>query len=123
MIQEKLSPLGVKPENTYLFIRGHNLYDGITAPLFISVTGHLKNKQKSSFHKEISRHAKYSEEKKRELRKQKEQEQENKFENREIKSLLTSNKEYDSCFLMRKIEEDFKIIITKSFPQNKKNLE
>lgn len=42
---EKIRRLGVKPEDTYLYMRGHDLLDGVVGPLMESVCGVLRRER------------------------------------------------------------------------------
>ena len=48
-IKIDLLSLGITPQNTYLFIQGHTLYDNVVKPMLNTVANHLKDKKLSEF--------------------------------------------------------------------------
>ena len=42
-LKKELHMLGVTPENTYLFIKGHTLYDNVVCMFLIPIERHLKS--------------------------------------------------------------------------------
>ncbi len=44
-IKEQLSQLGVTPENTYMYMRGHDIFDSVFAPLVTAVCGMLRGER------------------------------------------------------------------------------
>jgi len=80
-----IKTLGVTPQNTYLFFRGHSLYDAVTSPIVRSVSKSLKNN---------------------ELKKRRPNVQPYIDSCKDIAHLLKQNKNYHSCPLMNKIQTD-----------------
>jgi Protein of unknown function (DUF4435) len=48
-IKTDLATLGITPQNTYLFIQGHTLYDNVVKPILNTVADNLKNKKMAEF--------------------------------------------------------------------------
>ncbi|TGO02083.1 hypothetical protein PN36_30900 [Candidatus Thiomargarita nelsonii] len=93
--KEELHKLGVTPENTYLFIKGHTLYDNVVCMFLKPIERHLKSKQ----YRRISELKKDSKEATN-RRKQYEDSVTN------IEFVLRNNTNYYDCFLMEKIFSD-----------------
>jgi hypothetical protein len=93
--QEELYTLGVTPENTYLFIKGHTLYDNVVCMFLAPIERHLK----SIRYKKIS-----------ELKKDDEEatNRRNQYQKSvtDIELVLRINTDYHDCFLMKKIFRD-----------------
>ena len=94
-LKSELESLGVKPENTYLFIQGHAVEQGLVLmfmnPLHLSFKKEVENS--------IRTLAKNSKEIIQEI---------NHYKNKisEPKEVLKTNTEYKSCFLYQKIKTD-----------------
>ncbi len=91
---EQLEELGLKKENAYLFMRGHNLYDFISKFLVV-----ICNALKNQYEKDIEKLAKDETELKT-----------NKGglhnSSVHVSCLLATNDEFRDCFLFKKIEDD-----------------
>ncbi|MEY4904178.1 MAG: hypothetical protein RLZZ292_1993 [Bacteroidota bacterium] len=48
-IKTDLATLGITPQNTYLFIQGHTLYDNVVKPILNTVADNLKSKKLVEF--------------------------------------------------------------------------
>lgn len=44
-LSRELSQLGVTPDNTYLYIQGHHLFDNIISPLMVKICNSLRNER------------------------------------------------------------------------------
>ncbi len=107
--QEKLNKFILDPLNTYLFIKGHTLFDNVIIPLIEKVVSiycereirkikkRFKNKQ-IQCNQEISHYA-------------------NVVEQVSIKSQLKANNNFFDCFLMENIKKDIYIFIQKFYPE------
>lgn len=84
-VEQRIKNFGITSQNTYLFFRGHNLYNSVTLPIVRSVSKQLRNNE---IQKRIPNIQPYIDSCK------------------DITSLLAQNKNYHSCFLMDKIRED-----------------
>jgi len=96
VISDGLKQLGVEEDNVYLFIRGHVIYDNVTLRILEPVIKRLENKKFHEF-----KEASASEETDR-------QQKINEYQKlrRDYETLLATNTDYHSCFLMRKIQTD-----------------
>ncbi|MEG1581093.1 MAG: DUF4435 domain-containing protein [Bacteroidaceae bacterium] len=50
-LMQELEDLGVLPEDTYLFMRGHDIYDKVVTPLFVTVCEALHREREREIHK------------------------------------------------------------------------
>ncbi len=80
-----IKTLGVTPENTYLFFRGHSLYDAVTSPIIRSVSKSLKNNEIKKRRPNVQLYIDSC---------------------KDIAQLLKENKNYYSCPLINKIRAD-----------------
>jgi len=83
--EQRISAFGITPQNTYLFVRGHNLYDSVTLPIVRSVSKILKNNELEKIRPNIQPYFNAC---------------------KDITKLLKQNKNYHSCHLMSKIRQD-----------------
>ncbi|MDM8564795.1 DUF4435 domain-containing protein [Candidatus Halobeggiatoa sp. HSG11] len=92
----KLNKLGVKPENTYLFIKGHTLFDEIVCKFLTPITSNLKKQKIEQIQKD------------EEISKEKIIQNIDNYNNSltYYKVLLHNNTDYYECFLMKKIWKD-----------------
>lgn len=95
-IAEELEPLGLNQENTYLFIKGHIIYQNLV--LILLVVANLRSNKESEFVKYPANNRQLLSQKQKEYHKQ----------TLDIKTLLAANKDYDSCFLLQYIQRDIK---------------
>ena len=104
-IRKELRKKGLSPENTYLFLRGHDLYDRVALPLVNRVVTELREQKFREFERQS---------KTREQLVQKMKEYNNMVA--DIRVLLNINSSYDSCFLFKKIRNDinFYLDLTKT---------
>lgn len=88
---KELLPLGLVPENAYLFIQGHTLFENVVLMFLKSLCKSLKN--------DTIVNIKSSPENKAEL---------NHYLNkiRKIEDVLSNNTEFKECFLFEKIQQD-----------------
>ena len=93
--KKELHKLGVTPENTYLFIKGHTLYDNVVCMFLEPIVGYLKSKQ----FKQISELKKDEEEATNRRNQYKKS-----ITNFEL--ILRNNTDYYDCFLIKKILSD-----------------
>jgi hypothetical protein len=98
VISDELKKLGVEEDNVYLFIEGHVIYDNVTLRVLRPVIKRLRNKKSQEF-KDAS-----ASERKDQVKKI--NEYENEKLQRDYETLLATNTDYHSCFLMRKIQAD-----------------
>jgi len=82
-----IKTFGVTPQNTYLFFRGHSLYDAVTMPVIRSVSKILKNNELKKIRPNVQPYLDLCKDK-------------------DIANLLKENKNYHSCPLMNKIQAD-----------------
>lgn len=94
-LASELASLGLRKENTYLFIRGHTVYHNLVLILLKSVESVLRGNKQAEFAKHAANDQEF-------LQKQ------NEYKNQilDIETLLTANTDYDSCFLMEYIQRD-----------------
>lgn len=50
-LKQKLRTLGVMPENVYMYIRGHDIFDAVVSPLVSSVCEMLRREREREIHK------------------------------------------------------------------------
>jgi len=94
-LKKELSKLGLSPKNTYLFIKGHTIYDNVVMRFLRPIGEDLKDQKK----KEIVNNATTKKERDNRL---------NQYQNniQHIETTLKNNKNYQDSFLMSKIESD-----------------
>ncbi len=95
-IAQELTPLGVTRENTYLFIHGHTVYQSLVLILLKRIIKTLQDHKRAEFKQYTSDN--------KQLLSQKQREYSNQI--RDVETLLDTNTDYDSCFLMRHIQRD-----------------
>ncbi len=83
--EQRIKTFGITPQNTYLFFRGHSLYDAVTMPIVRSVSKSLKNNEIKKRRPNVQLYIDSC---------------------KDIAQLLKENKNYHSCFLMNKIQAD-----------------
>lgn len=97
-LAQNLKELGLNPDNAYLFIQGHELYDFVLR--FIKVAcKKLKDDNKDDL-KSLNK---------------KEVEKEYHNATNDFKPLLATNMNFKDCFLFHKIEADIRVYLLKSF--------
>lgn len=94
--KESLTALGVNPKNTYLFARGHTIKDNVVLMFLKPICEVLKKAKRD----EIREKAQTPQEKGNQINKY------NKECCYKIEDILNNNKEFKSCFLYSKTEED-----------------
>lgn len=99
-IAKELENLGVNQDNTYLFVKGHIIYDNVVLMFLKPLDNLLKNKKLQEFKASTSDKSILSN-----------KINQYKKEITPIEYALRLNTNYDSCFLMRKIEEDIKFFV------------
>lgn len=55
-LMEQLISLGIMPEETYLYMRGHDLHDGIVVPILTSICDVLRKERETEIHR-LAEHA------------------------------------------------------------------
>lgn len=101
-IAQKLEVLGVNKDNTYLFVKGHVIYDNVVLT-FLKPLYRLLEYEKFQEFKASNSDKTILTKKIKEYNKQK----------TSIEDVLKLNTNYHSCFLMKKIERDIKIYLAK----------
>ena len=91
----KINHVGLKDTNTYLFIKGHIVYDNVVLRLLPLVCKRLQTERKN----EIKKLARNNTELNDEL---------NKYNNSlvQVEKILSVNNNFKNCFLFKKIEDD-----------------
>ncbi len=104
LLEKELNTLGLSPENTYLFVQGHTLYENIV-PLLINPLYDYSKKQKIENFKNLS---KTDEEKINKI---------NQYRNQSIsfETVLQTHKYYHRCFLMNNIKSDIAVYVSKYY--------
>ncbi len=101
LIAKDLKKLGINKDNTYLFIKGHIIYDNVVLMFLKPLYNLLKNKKLQEFKTSASDNSiqtnKINQYKK---------------DITSIEYVLRLNTNYNSCFLMRKIEDDINFYLT-----------
>jgi hypothetical protein len=98
--------LGLTPENTYLFIQGHFLYNNIVMKLLKAVSHSLTKTKREAYQNSQSTE---------EERSVKCREYQNHIKSRPIETLLLTHKNYVSCVLIQKIQADVHCYYRKSW--------
>jgi hypothetical protein len=93
--EPKINHVGLKDTNTYLFIKGHIVYDNVVLRLLPLVCKRLQTERKN----EIKKLARNNTELNDEL---------NKYNNSlvQVEKILSVNNNFKNCFLFKKIEDD-----------------
>jgi len=99
-IAQELEVLGVNQDNTYLFVKGHVIYDNVVLMFLKPLDKLLKDEKIQEFKASSSDETIYKN-KFRQYEKQK----------TPIEDVLKLNTNYYSCFLMKKIERDVEIYL------------
>ena len=94
-LSEKLKPLGVNEDNTYLFAQGHTIKDNVILMFLKPIFSHLKKEKED----EIKAKAKHNEELLNQLALYKNQVI-------PIDNVLNTNTAFKSCFLYQKLHAD-----------------
>lgn len=55
-LRDELARLGVTPENTYLYIQGHHLFDVVVLPILTKVCNALRSERESEIHRSAQHH-------------------------------------------------------------------
>ena len=55
-LKEELKQLGVYPENTYLYIQGHHLFDVVVLPILTKVCNRLRSERENEIHRSAIHH-------------------------------------------------------------------
>lgn len=55
-LRDELTRLGVTPENTYLYIQGHHLFDVVVLPILTKVCNALRSERESEIHRSAQHH-------------------------------------------------------------------
>jgi hypothetical protein len=95
--KQQLEQLGLKPNNTYLFINGHLLYNRIVKKLLERVCNFLKSEKRQEY-KKIAHTPQENSQQCREYH--------NHTDLRKVECILLTHKNYISCFLIQKIQSD-----------------
>jgi ribosomal protein L18E len=98
-IAKELKTLGVNENNTYLFVKGHIIYDNVVLMFLKPLDNLLKKKKFEEF--KASSFDKIRTEKIKQY----------KAQITDIENALRMNTNYYSCFLMKKIERDVRIYL------------
>ena len=99
-IAEELKKLGVNEENTYLFVKGHIVYDNVVLMFLKPLDKFLKNEKFQEFKASTVDKTILTEKIKQ-----------YKAQITDIEDALRMNTNYYSCFLMKKIERDVEIYL------------
>lgn len=101
-LREQLLSLGVTPATTYLYMRGHDLFDGIVAPLVGGVCEALRRERE----REIHRLAGHSVQMQNEL---------SAYQNHisSPEEMLRKHTDYEECPQYKKVQEDVRIFLKK----------
>ncbi len=94
-LSDEFAVPGLKPEHTYLFVRGHTVYRNVVLILLRCVEKILRDKKYAEFAQQAANEQELA---------QKRQEYENLI--LDVETLLAANTGYDSCFLMGYIQRD-----------------
>ena len=96
-LKDELQQLGVKPQNTYLYIQGHHLFDTVTAPILSKVCNLLRQERQT----EISNSQAHRTQKRNEM---------SCYENtrQDIKTMLKKNTGYVFSEPFHRIQEDMR---------------
>lgn len=99
---ERLKPLGLEPETTYLFIQGHHLMDGVVMRILVPVCTLLRREREH----EIKRLAEHSEQMRNEL---------TGYENAQssVYLILRKHSSYKGLFLYQWIREDLRRFVAR----------
>lgn len=97
LLGEKLKSLGLREENTYLFIQGHTIMNNVVMMFLNPITSALRKKMRD----EIKAKSKHPKELEAEMK-----HYDNSIVNVEL--VLSMNTDFKKCFLYKKIEHDLK---------------
>lgn len=99
-LRDELLSLGLTPETTYLYMRGHDLFDGIVAPLLGGVCEMLRRERE----KEIRRLAEHHVQMQNELAA---------YQNatQTVEQVLRHHSDYEDCPQYQKIREDVRRVL------------
>lgn len=61
-LKKELAGLGLRPDNTYLFIQGHHLFDNVVVPILKKVCDNLIRERQSEIHRKAVHHTQMSNE-------------------------------------------------------------
>lgn len=105
-LREELLALGLTPETTYLYMRGHDLFDGIVTPLLTEVCEQLRRERE----REIRRLAEHNVQMQNEL---------SAYQNAmsSIEEMLRKHTAYTSCPRYVQVQDDVRRLL-QSFSQN-----
>jgi hypothetical protein len=108
-IAQELEVLGVNKDNTYLFVKGHVIYDNVILMFLKPLDKLLKNKKFQEFNTSIVDKSTRTEKIKQ-----------YKAQITDIEDALRMNTNYYPCFLMEKIKKDVKIYLASDEPDVEK---
>ncbi len=93
--KDDIRQLGVRPQDTYLYIQGHHLFDTVTAPILTKVCNLLRQERQSEIYHAQAHHT----QKRNEM---------SCYENsrQDIKTMLKKNTGYQQCPLFIKLQAD-----------------
>lgn len=99
-LKEEMLRLGVKPEETYLFMRGHDLFDGVVYPLLEGVCEQLRREREH----EIRRLAEHNVQMQNEL---------SAYQNAagNLAEMLRKHTLYEACPLYARVQEDIRKLL------------
>lgn len=95
--KQQLEQLGLKPNNTYLFINGHCLYNQIVKRLLNRMCHVRQSKKHQEYQASVASDSQ---------KEQKRNEYHNQTDLRNLETILLTHKNYISCFLIQKIQAD-----------------
>lgn len=101
-LEKEIQTLGVSPETTYLYMRGHDVFEGIVAPMLSGVCEVLRRERE----KEIRRLAEHQTQMQNELAA---------YQNATmtVEHVLRHHTDYDSCPQYQRIREDIRAMVEK----------
>ena len=99
-LQRELAQLGVTPETTYLYMRGHDLFDGIVMPLLTGVCEQLRRERE----REIKRLAEHDVQMQNEL---------SAYQNAigSIEEMMRKHTVYTNCPQYQRVQDDIKQLL------------
>lgn len=102
-LEKELERLGVTPQNTYLYIQGHHIFDNVVAPIMTKVCNRLRQEREH----EIHRTAAHRTQMRNEL---------SCYENsiEDVRSMLKKNVGYINCPQFRRLQEDVERMVDSS---------
>ncbi len=100
--KKSLPELGLKPENTYLFMHGHTLLDNVVMPMLNAVCDQLKQRASDNINRSAQRGVALGNEL-------------SNYRNAllNVRDTLIYNEDYKSCFLYKRLHKDIREMLEK----------